>query len=78
MPLFVCSKCKVVDNTGCGDYWPRHQAPLCSECSPEIGAWHGLFPREKADNGQWEPEPRNPHFVRRKSSSQYVNRISTE
>jgi hypothetical protein len=29
---------------------PAHEGPpLCSECDPEIGKWHGDFGRQKAD-----------------------------
>lgn len=44
MPLFVCDKCKVVENTACGHYWTRGQdfykdkkldkMALCSQCMP--------------------------------------------
>lgn len=43
MPLFLCDKCKCIDNTALGWYWSRNSgcAPkemeglaLCSECAP--------------------------------------------
>jgi len=61
MPLFVCDKCKVVENTACGHYWTRNMGledgkkedsrALCSECMPgpdylgRGGKWHGKFPK---------------------------------
>lgn len=47
MPLFKCEQCGVVENTACGDYWCAEKK-LCSQCSPEIGKWHGRFPRTDA------------------------------
>ncbi len=56
MPIFICSKCEVIDNTALSGYWTRgfdlpegteKPAPLCSQCDPEIGKWHGAFPRLK-------------------------------
>lgn len=53
MPLFECSKCKVVENTALGNFWSRvyreHQPPLCSECSE--GKWHDEFPKQTVDEG---------------------------
>lgn len=51
MPLFECSKCGAADNTAVGNFWSFHmdkQPPLCSECDPEIGKWHGLFEKQPA------------------------------
>ncbi len=54
MPLYACSKCDGYDNTALTNYWEhRRQAwsdkrepeLLCSACDPEIGSWHGRFPR---------------------------------
>jgi hypothetical protein len=48
MPLFECEKCGTVDNTALTNFWmaQRDDKPkLCSECDPEIGKWHGRFPR---------------------------------
>jgi len=77
MPLYACSKCRSVDNTAVGGYWAqqmqaceagtKHQA-LCSACDPEIGQWHNKFPRQSADDGSWEPDPRFPPFIRRKTA----------
>ena len=52
MPLFECSKCRVVENTAASNFWVdslMHGKPaLCSECDPQIGKWHDLFPRQQA------------------------------
>lgn len=48
MSLFACSECGIVENTALGDYHMRSAngyPPLCSQCSPAIGKWHGQFPR---------------------------------
>lgn len=55
MSLYRCTKCDVVENTTLGEYWLQHLEaaengkkfrPLCSLCNPDIGEWHGQFPRE--------------------------------
>lgn len=64
MPLFSCAKCQCVENTASANYWQSDKAAaLCSECDPEIGQWHGLFPKKSAvgylidQNGfLWAPE----------------------
>lgn len=46
MPLFHCSKCKVVENTALGCYWyekAKGKPVLCSKCGK--GKWHDRFPR---------------------------------
>lgn len=43
MPIFRCSKCGRIENTALSNYWTRSGEPLCSECDPEIGKWHGVF-----------------------------------
>ena len=51
MPLFECEQCHVTENTACCNFWMRllEKKPLlCSECDPEIGEWHGEFPRTPA------------------------------
>jgi hypothetical protein len=60
MSIFRCTKCGVIDNTAVSGYWSwvHHypegatdvkemvkRPPLCSECNPEIGKWHGRFPK---------------------------------
>lgn len=52
MPLFRCEKCGVVENTAVCNYWRRkrnHEPLLCTECDPEIGAWHQEFLKRKAE-----------------------------
>lgn len=65
MPLFKCTQCGTVENTGCGDYWyPRCKGlPVkCSECA--TGTWHNRFPKEPADEAHgWFPDPKQPHFL---------------
>ena len=49
MSLFKCSECGVIENTALAMYWSRSLdglPPLCSQCHPDIGKWHGLFPRQ--------------------------------
>lgn len=46
MGLFICKKCGVVENsvlTLCS--WTQMDNPLCSECCPRQGKWHGRFPQ---------------------------------
>lgn len=48
MPLFICDKCNVIENTALGFYWSRNRESwtdaslnrlaLCSECTPKIFA----------------------------------------
>ena len=55
MSLFVCDKCGVIENTASSNYHVRRieasdagklpPRALCSLCDPEIGKWHGIFPR---------------------------------
>ncbi len=84
MPLFACSvpECMAVENTALSNFWSdQMQAhkqqlafhPLCSECDPRIGKWHGRFPKVRADNGEWEPDgPDREHFLRRVSHPVHV------
>lgn len=57
MPLYMCSKCGSVENTALGGYWRQQMEafeaakphePLCSACDPDLGEWHGYFPRRSA------------------------------
>lgn len=52
MPLFECTKCHVIDNTALGNFWVDRyvgkKSVLCAQCDPEIGKWHGQFPRTLA------------------------------
>jgi hypothetical protein len=58
MGLFVCSECRAVDNTAVTNWavrTARRLPPLCSECDPDIGEWHGRFPKRpftEADRGE--------------------------
>jgi len=51
MPLFQCTSCGCVENTACSNYFCSVMdkiAPLCSECDPSIGKWHGRFEKRSA------------------------------
>ena len=60
MSIFRCGKCGCIENTATSHYWSQKYpvgdgevaVPLCSECDPEIGKWHGRFPKEPADGYQ--------------------------
>lgn len=63
MSLFVCEECRCVENTALSGFWLRNTEgrkgkALCSECDPEIGKWHGRFPKRLYD-----PETDNPQWV---------------
>lgn len=49
MSLFVCQQCRAIENTVLSRFWFRYEhgggTALCSECDPEIGKWHGIFPK---------------------------------
>jgi hypothetical protein len=56
MSIFMCTECGCVENTACSNYWSRNlnddkedSKPLCSECDPLIGKWHGKFEKHQAD-----------------------------
>lgn len=65
MSLFKCENCGVVENTAlCGFIYRDkdtkeiledtrghcvERALLCSQCNPQLKQWHGVFPREDAD-----------------------------
>lgn len=60
MPLFECSRCKIIENTALGYYWlelrdadlqGRPPSPLCSQC--KTGTWHGQFAREPAIGSEY-------------------------
>ena len=58
MSLFKCTECGVVENTATSGYWFRRGAtPLCSQCDPNIGKWHGIFPRQDADEAGYVQVP---------------------
>lgn len=50
MSLFACRKCLCVENTACCNYWSasNQESPICSECDPDVGVWHGKFPKRSA------------------------------
>lgn len=50
MSIFRCEGCRCMENTATSNFWTRTtlQPPLCSACDPEIGRWHGRFPRQPA------------------------------
>ena len=53
MSLFKCEGCGNIENTACCRYNlhlfdGEDVRALCSECDPEIGKWHNLFPKQKA------------------------------
>jgi len=48
MPLFKCTKCGVIENTATSNFWITKEPPLCSQCDPAIGKWHGIFDRKPA------------------------------
>lgn len=52
MSLFRCERCGCVENTAVCHYWTRKEGEpaLCTECDPEIGKWHGRFPKRPADD----------------------------
>jgi hypothetical protein len=73
MSIYRCTRCDVIENTALGGYWMQqleaHKAgtkhePLCSQCDPSIGEWHGKFPRQgvtpdyvqDARGFLWKPE----------------------
>lgn len=53
MSLFECSNCHCIENTACCNYWSlvhlEKKPPLCSECDPAIGKWHGRFTKKSAE-----------------------------
>jgi hypothetical protein len=58
MPLFICEKCKCIENTALGHYWGRNHVnfklselsgkALCSECTPKE-----YSDGTKTDKGNW-------------------------
>ena len=49
--MFVCESCRCVDRTTATNFYTRRRGEqaLCSCCDPDIGVWHGHFPREVYD-----------------------------
>lgn len=53
MPLFQCDNCGCVENTALCNYWSAEMEAMterkCSGCDPQIGQWHGKFPKRHAE-----------------------------
>jgi len=62
MPLFICQRCKTIENSALGQYWTSKEK-LCSECA--FGKWHGRFEKEKFDPEKWEVE--RGDFIKKKN-----------
>jgi hypothetical protein len=58
MSLFQCEACGCRENTACCHYWISYskedKRSLCSACDPDIGEWHGIFPRLILPKGQFK------------------------
>lgn len=71
MSLFACECCGVVENTALCNYWlskdKTEGQALCSQCDPNIGKWHGIFPREDAFEAGYVKIP-NSNFIELASS----------
>jgi hypothetical protein len=65
MSLFLCTTCGCVENTACCAYWSRKDMdkPICSECDPRIGQWHGRFPKRVPDPATVKPNALGVHFI---------------
>lgn len=69
MPLFLCSKCGVVENTDLCGYWScgsdenGERIPLCSKCDPRIGEWHGRFKRHYPKWKEWAYKEEGQDFI---------------
>jgi hypothetical protein len=60
MSVFRCENCGCIENTATSNFVSRRYRysadmenlpplpALCSECDPEIGQWHGRFPKRSA------------------------------
>ena len=48
MSLFICEKCKCIENTAlCGYWWKENKPALCSECDPETKNGIIVFLKER-------------------------------
>jgi hypothetical protein len=66
MSLFRCEKCGAVENTALCLFWMRGDGPaLCSECDPELGQWHGIFPKEDANEAGYVERQNDFPFIER-------------
>ena len=68
MSLFKCEECGCVENTATSRYWFRNHdgaigRALCSECDPNIGRWHRVFPKRDADAEGYRLIPGSEHFI---------------
>ena len=64
MSLFLCTQCGCIENTACCHYWSRRgKPPICSECDPDIGEWHGRFPKRVPDPDTVKPNVLGGHFI---------------
>ena len=81
MSLYRCTKCDVVENTALGGYWMQqleaHQSgapfhPLCSQCNPAIGKWHGEFERNGI-TAEWLQDARG--FIWRPHEAETVKHL---
>ena len=83
MPLFRCAKCGCIDNTATANAWSfwfakPAQLPLCTECNPKIGKWHGLFPKESADDIVVGRDGKRYRYVADDCNGTMPGRIDTE
>lgn len=64
MSLFACTGCGCVENTALCGYWFKGDKPaLCSECDPDIGKWHGVFPKVDAVAEGYHPTADDSNFI---------------
>lgn len=40
----------------------RRRRMVCSQCNPDLGVWHGAFPREDASG--YNPDLDYPYYLR--------------
>jgi hypothetical protein len=68
MSVFVCDQCDCLENTACSGYWFRKKGDpaLCSECDPQIGKWHGIFPKRKWDGNPEDIINKDPFYNQRR------------
>ena len=76
MPLFVCSKCKAIENTALCRYWFREnkKKPLCSDCDPKMKGWHGRFSKNKFDPKKWVKEPNSDFIMTKEEYDKIFNK----
>jgi hypothetical protein len=68
MSLFRCEGCGCVENTALSHFHlirgVKGKPALCSECDPDIGRWHGVFPKQDADEAGYRPLPGTRYIER--------------